>query len=70
VIAKSSLDDLHDDLYVLACAVDDTEADLHAAGQRPSATELSRILGWLLEAAKPLRSRELPAPPTNPPISS
>jgi len=63
VIAKSSLDDLHDDLYVLACAVDDTEADLHAAGQRPSATELSRILGWLLEAAKPLRSRELPAPP-------
>lgn len=70
MIAKSSLDDLHDDLYVLACAVDDTEADLQAAGDKPSAAQLSRILRWLLDAAKPLRSRELPAPPAPLPISS
>lgn len=66
VIAKSSLDDLHDDLYVLACAVDDTVADLGAAGDKPSVAELSRIVHWLLDAARPLRNRELaaPAPPS------
>lgn len=70
VIAKSSLDDLHDDLYVLACAVDDTEADLEAAGAKPTAAELQRILSWLLEAAKPLRNREVPAPASRPSIMS
>ncbi len=61
VIAKSSLDDLHDDLYVLACAVDDTEADIVAAGSTPPVAELQRILDWLLAAARPLRDREVPA---------
>jgi len=61
VIAKSSLDDLHDDLYVLACAVDDTEADIVAAGPTPPVAELQRILDWLLDAARPLRDREVPA---------
>lgn len=70
VIAKSSLDELHDDLYVLACAVDDTEADLEAAGKRPSAVELARMLNWLLDAARPLRNREVPAPVTTPTIPS
>lgn len=60
-MAKSTLDDLHDDLYVLACAVDDAEADLEAAGVSPPAAELRRILDWVLEAARPLRNRELPA---------
>ncbi len=59
VIAKASLDELHDDLYTLACAVDDAERDLAAAGSRPSAGELREILDWLLEAARPLRDREL-----------
>jgi hypothetical protein len=68
VIARSELDALHDDLYVLACAVDDAERDLEAAGKRPTVRELLDIVEWLLGAAKPLRDRELSAPtppPTN-----
>src|SRR5580765_7159764 len=34
VVARSELDALRDDLYVLACAVDDVRRDLSAAGQR------------------------------------
>ena len=59
VIAKAALDELHDDLYVLACAVDDAERDLAAAGSTPSAAELTEILDWLLQSARPLRDREL-----------
>jgi len=70
VIAKSSLDDLHDELYVLACAVDDTEADIVAAGPKPPAAELQRILDWLMDAARPLRDREVPASPLPPQLSS
>ncbi|HWL44182.1 MAG TPA: hypothetical protein VNQ73_14670 [Ilumatobacter sp.] len=57
VIARSELDLLHDDLYVLACAVDDTERDL-ADGEH-DAGELRSIIAWLLAAARPLRDREL-----------
>jgi hypothetical protein len=70
VIAKEALDDLHDDLYVLACAVEDTEADLASLGDKPDPNELRRILNWLLDAAQPLRTREVPAPSTPPPVSS
>ena len=70
VIARDELDRLHDDLYVLACAVDDTEKDLAAAGAKTAATELRRMLDWLLEAARPLRDRELSAPATPPSIAS
>jgi len=62
VIARDQLDALHDDLYVLACAVGDAEADLDAAGARPSVRELEMIVHGLLDAAKPLRDRELSAP--------
>ena len=49
---------LHDDLYVLACAVDDADRDLGApAPSRPSA-KLTEILRWVLDAARPLRDRE------------
>ena len=65
VIARSELDALHDDLYVLACAVDDTEKDLASMGKRPTIKELSETLDWLLEAAKPLRAREFSAPQAN-----
>jgi len=61
VVAKASLDELHDELYVLACAVDDVERDLAAAGPKPPAGELREILDWLLQAARPLRDRELNA---------
>jgi hypothetical protein len=60
VVARSELDALHDELYVLACAVDDVERDL--AGARTStARELEDALTWLLEAARPLRNREIGA---------
>lgn len=57
VIAKAALDELHDDLYALACAVDDAERDLADAGPDPSPAELRRILDWLLEAARPIGTR-------------
>jgi len=58
VVATAELDALHDDLFVLACAVDDAERDLGATGKAASAAELREILDWLLEAARPLRDRE------------
>lgn len=66
VIARDELDALHDDLYVLACAVGDAEADLGAAGARPSVIELRMVIDSLLAAAKPLRDREFSAPATPP----
>ena len=60
VVARSELDALHDELYVLACAVDDVERDLE--GQlAPTAQHLTEALRWLLEAARPLRDREIGA---------
>mgnify|MGYP001813495521 CR=1 FL=1 len=61
VIARDELDALHDELYVLACAVEDTERDL-AAGGRRTVQQLTDALEWLLEAARPLRDWELSAP--------
>jgi hypothetical protein len=70
VIARTELDALHDDLYVLACAVEDAERDLAALGVRPTATEVREILDWLLDAARPLRDRQLSAPDPSPPNPS
>lgn len=61
VIDRSELDRLHDDLYMLACAVEDTERDLAERGPL-SNRELQAALDWLLESARPLRDRELSAP--------
>ncbi|MEY4340296.1 MAG: hypothetical protein RLZ14_2146 [Actinomycetota bacterium] len=58
-MATAELDALHDDLFVLACAVDDAERDLQAPRGTLSAAELRATLDWLLEAARPLRDREL-----------
>lgn len=58
VVAREELDALHDELYVLACAVEDVERDLGTAGQ-PTPAELRDALDWLLAAAKPLRDREI-----------
>jgi hypothetical protein len=57
VVARSQLDSLHDDLFVLSCAVADTQRDL--AGKRLSAVELGDALRWLLEAAEPLAARRM-----------
>ena len=59
IVAKEELDLLHDELYVLACAVNDAERDQAAAGSKPTVRELQEVLAWLLEAARPLRDREL-----------
>jgi hypothetical protein len=59
IITKAELDELHDELYVLACAVDDVERDLVAAGKKPAASEVGQMLSWLLDAARPIRDREL-----------
>ncbi len=56
VITRAALDELHDDLYVLACAVDDVERDL---ADSPKPADVRRALDWLLDAARPLRNREL-----------
>lgn len=66
VIARRELDELHDALYVLACAVDDTERDLADAGRSPSARDLREMLDWLLDAARPLRERQISAPTGRP----
>ena len=59
IVTKAELDQLHDDLYVLACAVDDVERDQSSAGKTPTVKELTEMLAWLLEAARPIRDREL-----------
>ena len=70
VIAKATLDELHDELYVLACAVEDVERDLDACEGSPTADDLRQALDWLLEAARPLRNREIAAPEAPPRIPS
>ena len=62
VVARTELDSLYDDLYVLSCAVDDTEREL--ASKRSTATSLRESLEWLMEAARPLRDRTVH--PTSP----
>jgi hypothetical protein len=62
VVARNELEALRDDLYVLACAVVDTDRDLAELGERPDARELRAILGWLLDAARPLGERHISAP--------
>ena len=58
VMARAELDALHDELYVLQCAVADTRRDLQ---HRMSAGETLEALRWLLEAAEPLAARRLGA---------
>lgn len=58
VVARTELDQLHDELYVLACAVDDVERDLVDGA---TATQVLDALRWLLDAARPLRDREIGA---------
>jgi hypothetical protein len=58
IMAKAELDALHDEMYVLARAVDDITRQLSAGGER-TARELDGLLQWLLESARPLRDREL-----------
>ena len=65
VVARAELDALHDDLFVLACAVDDVERDL-GASRRPSNAEIREAIDWLLDAARPLRDRTMASSPGRP----
>ncbi|MEY2957843.1 MAG: hypothetical protein RLZZ01_411 [Actinomycetota bacterium] len=62
VVVRAELEALRDDLFVLACAVEDTERDLGALGERPDVRELRQIVEWLLDAARPLGERQISAP--------
>jgi hypothetical protein len=61
IVTKAELDRLHDELYVLACAVDDVDRDLVSAGKAATPKAVAEMLTWLLEAARPIRDRELQA---------
>ena len=66
VVSRAALDALHDDLYVLAAAIDDTERDLGDTAVANDRRELRRALDWLLESAAPLKDRTIvAAPPTS-----
>ena len=58
VMAREELNDIHDALYVLSCAVDDVQRDL-ADIEKPSAKELRDMLQWILECAEPIGSLRL-----------
>ena len=51
VVARATLDALQDDLYVLACAVEDVRRDL---ADDPTPDDVRSALAWLLDAAEPL----------------
>ncbi len=70
IIRRADLDALRDDLYVLACAVEDVERDLATDRGTPTAADVREHLDWLLDAARPLRDREIAAPITHPDLSS
>lgn len=55
VVARRELERLYDDLYVLSCAIEDTDRELSAG--RPTVASLRETLQWLLDAARPLHNR-------------
>lgn len=55
IVARSELDALYDELYVLSCAVADTERDMD--DKRATVVSLRESLNWLLDAARPLHDR-------------
>lgn len=57
VVARREIDSLYDDLYVLACAVDDTEREMKAG--KPTVKSFKETLEWIMDAARPLRDRTL-----------
>jgi hypothetical protein len=53
VVARDELDQLKDQIYVLACAVLDVQNDL-AKGPRQTIDSLRESIDWLIEAAIPV----------------
>jgi hypothetical protein len=55
VVTREELDALHDQLYVLEAAVEDVERDLASSTTKQDYVE---ALEWLLDACRPLTSRQ------------
>ena len=53
VVARDELDQLKDQIYVLACAILDVQNDL-AKGPRQTIDSLRESIDWLIEAAIPV----------------
>lgn len=66
VVSRAALDALHDDLFVLAAALEDTERDLADPAVVHDRRELRSSLDWLVECAAPLRDRTLKTTPEPP----
>ena len=67
VVARDELHGLLDDLYVLSCAVADTQRDLaDGLGSGSDSREIFSALQWLLESAAPLAERRLGTGPERP----
>ncbi len=58
VVAREEIDALKDQIYVLACAVQDVQQDLNQ-GTPQSKESLRECLDWLLEAAVPVTQSTL-----------
>lgn len=56
IVTRQRLDELHDHLFVLRCAVEDVDRDLPRAR---TAKELREAIAWLLDAARPLIATDL-----------
>ena len=60
VIARSELDALRDQIFILKCAIDDVEQDLDPSID-PTTRDFKAALTWLLDAAKPLIDESITA---------
>jgi len=61
VVARREPERLYDDLYVLTCAVEDTEREMRAG--RHTVASLREALDWLWDAARPLQNRTVSPSP-------
>jgi hypothetical protein len=55
-VARSELDALRDQIYVLTCAIQDIDGDLGHEWSTATPQELRDALGWILAAARPISS--------------
>ncbi len=53
IVARHTIDDLRDRLYVLECAIEDVRRDLTGS---PTKADYRDAVGWLVESAEPLLS--------------
>ena len=59
IVTREELETLHDKLYVLEAAVEDVERDL---ARSPTKQDYAEAVEWLLDACRPLLTRETSLP--------